>query len=174
GVGHDEYWSREMRAQVDAFVDGGGNVAFFSANVCWFKVRFDSQNRVMTCYKNDEKIPDPRFPLGFPGYIDPAREWCGRPADPCLSSDPPNATGLWRKVARPENSTTGVSVYDGAIWIAANKPVVEFQVCPGFAGHWVFEGTGLTVCANFGAYANGQSVVGYEVDSKDENSPANF
>src|SRR5437764_1451201 len=29
-VGHDEYWSWEMRDHVDAFIDGGGRVAFLS------------------------------------------------------------------------------------------------------------------------------------------------
>jgi hypothetical protein len=28
-VGHDEYWSPEMRAKVEAFVENGGNVALF-------------------------------------------------------------------------------------------------------------------------------------------------
>ena len=31
-VGHDEYWSWEMRDAVEGFVAAGGNVAFFSGN----------------------------------------------------------------------------------------------------------------------------------------------
>ena len=34
-VGHDEYWSAEMRDPVDAYVDGGGNVARFAGNFLW-------------------------------------------------------------------------------------------------------------------------------------------
>src|SRR5215469_12513353 len=32
-VGHDEYWSKEMRDNVEAFIGKGGNVAFFSGNI---------------------------------------------------------------------------------------------------------------------------------------------
>nr|AYM52535.1 hypothetical protein [Aetherobacter fasciculatus] len=37
-VGHDEYWSAPMRANVESFIARGGNVAFFSGNVCWWRV----------------------------------------------------------------------------------------------------------------------------------------
>jgi hypothetical protein len=40
-VGHDEYWSDAMRANVERFVHGGGNVAFFGGNTCWWRVTFD-------------------------------------------------------------------------------------------------------------------------------------
>ncbi|MHA6793994.1 N,N-dimethylformamidase beta subunit family domain-containing protein [Pseudonocardia bannensis] len=40
-AGHDEYWSDAMRANVERFRDGGGNVAFFGGNTCWWRVRFD-------------------------------------------------------------------------------------------------------------------------------------
>src|SRR5439155_20693009 len=40
-VGHDEYWSKEMRDNIEAFIANGGNVAFFSGNVCYWQVRFD-------------------------------------------------------------------------------------------------------------------------------------
>ena len=39
-VGHDEYWSDEMRAHVEAFIQQGGNVAFFSGNTCWWHIEF--------------------------------------------------------------------------------------------------------------------------------------
>lgn len=39
-VGHDEYWSDEMRAHVEAFIRQGGNVAFFSGNTCWWHIEF--------------------------------------------------------------------------------------------------------------------------------------
>jgi hypothetical protein len=37
-VGHDEYWSKEMRDQAEAFIQQGGNFAFFSGNTCWWVV----------------------------------------------------------------------------------------------------------------------------------------
>lgn len=40
-VGHDEYWSDSMRSRVEGYADAGGNVAFFSANTCWWRVTVD-------------------------------------------------------------------------------------------------------------------------------------
>jgi hypothetical protein len=40
-AGHDEYYSDAMRAAVETYVDGGGNVAWFSGNTCWWRVGFD-------------------------------------------------------------------------------------------------------------------------------------
>ncbi|MBC5814946.1 MAG: hypothetical protein GIW97_00250 [Candidatus Eremiobacteraeota bacterium] len=39
--GHNEYWSNEMRAHVERFIEAGGNVAFFGGNTCWFRVAVD-------------------------------------------------------------------------------------------------------------------------------------
>jgi N,N-dimethylformamidase beta subunit-like protein len=39
--GHDEYWTREKRARVERWIEGGGRAAFFGGNTCWFRVRFD-------------------------------------------------------------------------------------------------------------------------------------
>jgi hypothetical protein len=41
-VGHDEYYSDAMRAAVEAYVDDGGNVAWFSGNTCWWRVVFEN------------------------------------------------------------------------------------------------------------------------------------
>jgi N,N-dimethylformamidase beta subunit-like protein len=43
-VGHDEYWTPQMRANASAFVAGGGNLAFFSGNVAWRQVAFADDN----------------------------------------------------------------------------------------------------------------------------------
>jgi Domain of unknown function (DUF4082) len=61
-VGHDEYWSKEMRDNVEAARNAGINLGFFSANTCYWRVRFENStlaagsvkpNRVMACYKQD-------------------------------------------------------------------------------------------------------------------------
>lgn len=44
-VGHDEYWSKQMRDQAETFIREGGNFAFFSGNVCWWVVEFDEDFR---------------------------------------------------------------------------------------------------------------------------------
>lgn len=59
-IGHDEYWSAEMRQNVEAFRDAGGNVAFLSGNtVCW-RVHFtdvDPAFGVPTAFECDKGPP---------------------------------------------------------------------------------------------------------------------
>jgi hypothetical protein len=50
-VGHDEYWSEAMRRHVEAFVEKGGNVAFFSGNTCWWRVHLVEGNAAFVCDK---------------------------------------------------------------------------------------------------------------------------
>ncbi|MFD1726684.1 DUF4082 domain-containing protein [Rhizobium viscosum] len=92
-VGHDEYWSAEQRANVEAARDAGVNLAFWSGNECYWKVRWESSidgsgqaYRTMVCYKET---------------------WGS-------STDPSNVgTGTWRDPRyadpgqEPENSLTG-------------------------------------------------------------------
>ncbi|MES2352821.1 MAG: DUF4082 domain-containing protein [Pseudomonadota bacterium] len=66
-VGHDEYWSKEMRDGVEQARDAGINLGFFSANTAYWRVRFEPSssgqaNRVMACYKYPEILPDPVAP----------------------------------------------------------------------------------------------------------------
>ncbi len=125
-VGHDEYWSREMRDAVEAFIASGGNAAFFSGNTCWWQVRFENGDRTMVCYKS-------------------ALE------DPLTGVDNSRVTVNWydAPVARPENAMTGVSFRNGAgRWTGG----VDGAYTATFAQHWVFEGTGLQ---NGQVFANG-------------------
>lgn len=51
-VGHDEYWSEAMRRHVSAFVEhAGGNVAFLSGNVCWWRAHLVEGNTLIVCDK---------------------------------------------------------------------------------------------------------------------------
>jgi len=141
-VGHDEYWSKEMRDQVERFIEGGGNVAFFSGNVCWWQVRFEDANRTMVCYRS-------------------------APEDPLAGVDNSRVTVNWHcaPVNRPENHMTGVSFRNGAgIWRPCSSSMSQkaFKVCQ--PHHWVFQGTGLTKGDLFGVREN---IVGYETDSAD-------
>jgi hypothetical protein len=51
-VGHDEYWSAEMRQHVENFIQNGGNVAFFSGNTCWWQVHVKDDNTAISCDKS--------------------------------------------------------------------------------------------------------------------------
>ncbi|MGI2901895.1 N,N-dimethylformamidase beta subunit family domain-containing protein [Tolypothrix sp. VBCCA 56010] len=56
-VGHDEYWSLEQRNAVEQARSSKINLAFFSSNTAYWRVRFENSNggqanRVMACYKN--------------------------------------------------------------------------------------------------------------------------
>lgn len=87
-VGHDEYWSQEMRDNVETFTAAGGNVAFFSGNVCWFQIRFDLNVTRQICYK------DARFDPFYPAQSDLVTvNWWDKP------------------VCRAETRLTGVSFY---------------------------------------------------------------
>jgi hypothetical protein len=56
-TGHDEYWSGEMRANVEAARDAGVHLAFFSGNEVYWKVRWENAisaegtpYRTLVCY----------------------------------------------------------------------------------------------------------------------------
>src|SRR6266540_4979515 len=56
-VGHDEYWSKEIRDSLESARDAGVNLAFFAADTGSVQVRFEPSasgkpDRVMICYKS--------------------------------------------------------------------------------------------------------------------------
>jgi methionine-rich copper-binding protein CopC len=112
-VGHDEYWSGQQRANVEAARDAGVDLAFFSGNESFWKTRWESSidssgtaHRTLVCYKETHANDT----------IDP--------------QDPPTWTGTWRDPrfsppadgGRPENTMTGTifKVNDGTSDIRAN------------------------------------------------------
>lgn len=95
-VGHDEYWSNEQRASVQAAMDAGVNVAFLTGNDMFWKTRFgnsiDGSNtpwRSVIVYKETQASKK----------IDPSPLWTGTWRDPRFS---PPADG-----GRPENAVVG-------------------------------------------------------------------
>lgn len=50
-AGHDEYWSSATRDAVEAFVARGGNVAFFAANLCWWRIHLVDGGAAMVCHQ---------------------------------------------------------------------------------------------------------------------------
>lgn len=88
-VGHDEYWSGQQRANVEAARDAGVHLAFFSGNEVYWKTRWEDDHRTLVSYKETWSN----------AKIDPSPEWTGTWRDPRFS--PPSDGG------RPENALTG-------------------------------------------------------------------
>ncbi|WP_239139253.1 DUF4082 domain-containing protein, partial [Sphaerisporangium krabiense] len=95
-VGHDEYWSNEMRTNVENARNNGVNLAFFSGNEIFWKTRWEpsidgttTPFRTLVCYK--ETMANAK--------IDPSPQWTGTWRDARFS--PPSDGG------RPENALTG-------------------------------------------------------------------
>ena len=114
---HDEYWSKEMRDNLDAWIAAGKNVAFLAANNMYWQIRFESgaqsPNRVIVSYKSS--------------------------ADPMYNINRKLATLWWRsaEVGRPESAVTG-NWYDDARTDFSWNPWVVSN-----ASHWFYSGTGL-------------------------------
>lgn len=60
-VGHDEYWSTELRENVQRFVDRGGSLACFSGNLCYWRIHVDEEGAALTI---DKRVhPEDRLPF---------------------------------------------------------------------------------------------------------------
>ena len=66
-VGHDEYWSAPMRDNLEKFIAGGGNVAFFSGNTCCWQVRSEDNGRCAGVLEAGVR-DDPLFAKGEPPH----------------------------------------------------------------------------------------------------------
>ncbi len=113
-LGHDEYWSVEMRDALVSALAAGTNAAFFGANFCYRKVRFepDRQGR-------------PRLMVNYRST-----------ADPIMATDPAQATVNWSQWPsdQPESLISGSS-YGGV------DGVGSLHVSD--ATTWLWRGTGL-------------------------------
>ncbi|MCP4980467.1 MAG: hypothetical protein GY935_08230 [Gammaproteobacteria bacterium] len=140
-IGHDEYWSWEMRDTVDAYVEAGGRIARFAGNFMW-QTRLEGGGRQQVCYKSRAKSEDPM-------------------------RDTQRITTSWElaQIERPGALTFGLNairgVYAGwggcVAFGAAGFPIYRPE-------HWAFEGTGLGYGDVLGAKGR---VFAYEVDGLD-------
>jgi hypothetical protein len=117
-VGHDEYWSKEMRDGWEAARDAGHALAFLSGNVSYWQVRYEPSvrgipNRVLVCYKFAAR-------------------------DPLWGQDNSRVTVLWRNeiVGRPENALVGVMGDGRTIPYSQDD---SYTVAA--ASHWIYAGT---------------------------------
>ena len=112
-IGHNEYWSTEMRTNVTNARDNGVNLGFFGANTSYWRIRFETSpatgqvDRTEVCYKI--------------------------PTDPVTD---PIQTVRWRDLSppQPEASLIGVQYqYDP----------VQADIVVQNTSNWVFQDTGL-------------------------------
>ena len=142
-IGHSEYWSWQMRANVQAARDAGEGLGFFSANTCYWQVRFGpsaitgAADRTIIAYK-ETAINDPDLNI------------------PSLAN---LTTTLWRSapVNLPEDALVGVMYGTDEI----NSDIIVTNPT-----HWVYTYTGL----QNGAHLPG--ILGYEIDYMQGDQPA--
>jgi uncharacterized protein (TIGR03437 family) len=143
-VGHDEYWSWQMRRNVENARDAGVNLAFFGANTAYWQIRLEpsastgAPDRTVVAYKEDALRLDP---------------FAGDPVNSYL------VTGRFRDapVNRPEDALVGI------MYQSAN---VFGDITVTNASHWIYAGTGLR---NGDILPN---LLGTEVDRVYSNPPA--
>ncbi|MEP7377680.1 MAG: N,N-dimethylformamidase beta subunit family domain-containing protein [Chitinophagaceae bacterium] len=99
-VGHDEYISKQQRANIEAARNAGVHMAFFSGNEVYWKTRWENndgtEDRTLVCYKEGFLADGTLGERACGSKCDPSAEW----------------TGLWRTGAdydagTPENKLTG-------------------------------------------------------------------
>lgn len=118
-LGHDEYWSAQMRDAVEHARDQGVNLAFFSADVSYWNIRLEPSplgaDRIQVCYKR--ALDDPLH----------------------LSGSASQVTDEWRKIGRPENGMVGVMF--GGIVRHSYPMIMTHTSDPLFAGTGFHDGS---------------------------------
>jgi PKD repeat protein len=120
--GHDEYWSGKEMAAYKAARDAGVNIASFSGNTAFWKVRYEDGGRTLVCYKSVEGLgPSTEGGKvdGSAGVNDWGPDGLKGTADDALGKDGLAGTGD----DKPENSTTTFRD-DGAAPGNPNAPAV--------------------------------------------------
>jgi len=145
-VGHDEYWSGASeltageRANEENFKNGGGNLAFFAANTCYWRIYW---------------VPNAG------GVIDYKRLKCKK--DKCDGADSP-PPDLWRagNNSNPEAFFIG-SQYEKGYNDGQDIPAQVYN-----KDHWIFKGTNLQNGQFFGLGndpSHTKGILGPEIDN---------
>ena len=126
-VGHDEYWSEPMRDALEHFVDHGGNVAFFAANVCWWRIHLVDEGAAMVCHQGG--------PAGALDHWWPA--WgAARPEDALSGASYRHGGGWWDGPRK----TSGYAVQESDHWVFKGTGLQGGQTfgaatCPPLVGY---------------------------------------
>ncbi len=142
-LGHDEYWTKEMRDGVEQARDRGVSLAFLGANASYWQMRFEpdsagNADRTIVCYKVETALHD-------------------LARDPLYGKDNSRVTTKWRDpvLARPENALVGIMFSD----FISRQRGFPWQVSPQATRSPLLRGTGLQPGVAYGC-----ELVGYEWD----------
>ena len=142
-LGHDEYWTKQMRQGVETARDKGIGVAFMGANAVYWQMRFEPDragvpNRTIVCYKVE---------IAHNDYT----------RDPMYGVDNTVVTSYFRDpvVNDPENSLMG-EMWNGLTHAQNGFP---WRVDPSAANSPLLKNTGLQPGQQYGC-----GIVGYEWD----------
>jgi hypothetical protein len=147
--GHDEYWSAEQRANMEAARDAGVNMAFFTGNEGFWKTRWEpsidgsnTSDRTLVAYKDTH----------FDAPTDPVA-WTGSWRDPRFTTASSNT---------PENALTGQSflVNSGTSRITVPYAYRQLRLWRNTAATALAAGTTLQLAPN---------TLGYEWDQDADN-----
>ncbi|WP_260430914.1 DUF4082 domain-containing protein [Nocardioides sp. LS1] len=151
-VGHDEYWSKAQRANVEAARDAGVNLQFLSGNEAYWKTRYEpsadasgTAYRTLVCYKE----------TWANAKIDPSDEWTGTWRDPRLA---PTGKGG----GRPENQLTGTQFQSNHDDLAVTVSAEEGKLR-------LWRDTGLDALPAGTTQALAPHTIGYESDEDVDN-----
>lgn len=150
-VGHDEYWSNEQRANVEAARASGVNMAFLSGNDIFWKTRWEPSTdttrtswRTLVCYKETKA-----------GQVDPhPAEWTGTWRDPRNTA---------KDGGRPENALLG------QIFTVNGVRKDSLSVPSAYGKMRLWRNTPLAGIAANTSYTFQPGTLGYEWDSVEEN-----
>ena len=142
-VGHDEYWSGDQRANVEAARDAGVDLAFLSGNEVFWKTRWEDGHRTLVSYKETHANDK----------IDPTPAW----------------TGTWRD-ARPFNTerTIPENFLTGTLFMV-NSGTRAIRVPAGAARLRLWRNTGLAGLQSGESAALPDGTLGYEWDEDVDN-----
>ena len=139
-AGHDEYWSADQRANVEAARDAGVNLAFLGGNDVFWKTRWEpSLDSTPDAYRTLVTYKEPTN-----GAVDPSTEWTGTWAAPenPTGADPQNSlTGTLFAVNSFRSDTINVSSDYSQLLFWANtdiahlQPGQSIQLAPGTLGY---------------------------------------
>lgn len=143
-VGHDEYWSRTMRENLENYVEQGGHLARFGGNFLW-QTRLEDEGKTQVCYK-----------------------YRARDEDPVRDTDASDKlTTAWedKLVNWPGATTVGVNGFQGVyVGWGGFMPRASGGFTVYRSDHWAFADTDLYYGDVFGEEAR---IFAYEVDGLD-------